>query len=187
MILKEFLEDDNVEVKYQTPEEIEASQTDVALHDDHEEGHGEEKGCCGDDNKVKFVVKGMEDGDKFKLKFKKSSDDEEEDDDEKEEEEIPMISGREAIKMMHADPANVHPVKMEGSEKYYVDYNDISAYMEAAEIDSMEEALDNVIEANSDCDIDANNIVVVCPENAKEIFDESYIETLNESDIQFMI
>lgn len=187
MILKEFLEDDNVEVKYQTPEEIEASQTDVALHDDHEEGHGEEKGCCGDDNKVKFVVKGMEDGDKFKLKFKKSSDDEEEDDDEKEEEQVPMISGREAIKMMHADPANIHPVKMEGSEKYYIDYNDIDAYMEAADIDTFEDALNNIIEANADSDIDATNIVVVCPENATEIFDESYIESLANSKIEFII
>ena len=186
MILKEFLEDDDVEVKYQTPEDIEASQNDVALHDDHEEGHGEEKGCCGDDNKVKFVVKGIEDGDKFKLKFKKSSDDEEEDD-ENEEEEVPMINGRDAINMMHADPANVTVAKYEGSDKYFVDYRDVDAYMEAANIDTFEDALNNIIEANSDCDVDADNIVVVCPENASEIFDESYIDTLENSDIQFII
>lgn len=185
MILKEYLENDNVEVKYQTPEEIEASQNDVALHDDHEEGHSEEKGCCGDDNKVKFVVKGMEDGDKFKLKFKKSSDDEE--DDEHEEEEIPMINGRDAIRMMHADPANVTVAKYEGSDNYFVDYEDVNTYMEAAGIDTFEEALNNIIETNFDCDIDASNIAVVCSENIKEMFDESYIESLNESDILFMI
>ena len=181
VILEELFDDDNV--KYQTPEELEASQNDVALHDDHEEGHDGEKGCCGGDNKIKFVVKGMEDGDKFKLKFKKSSDDEDND----EEEDIPMINGRDAINMMHADPANVPVAKMEESDKYYISYNDIDSYMEAADIDTFEDALNNIMEANDDCDMDATNIVVVCPENATDIFTESYIDSLENSKIEFII
>lgn len=56
--------------------------------------------------------------------------------------------------------------------KYYIDSNDITSYMESAEVDSVAEALNNIIEANSDCDIDATNVCVVIGENDAYIVDD---------------
>ena len=60
-----------------------------------------------------------------------------------------------------ADPSNILIASMENT--YYVDMNDIETYMEAAEIDNVGEALNNIIEANDY--VDARNICVMLDEN----------------------
>ena len=65
------------------------------------------------------------------------------------------------VKMAKADPSNILIAAMENT--YFVDMNDIETYMEAADIDNIGEALNNIIEANDY--IDANNICVMLDEN----------------------
>lgn len=63
--------------------------------------------------------------------------------------------------MVKADPSNILIAAMENT--YFVDMNDIETYMEAADIDNIGEALNNIIEANDY--VDANNICVMLDEN----------------------
>lgn len=61
-----------------------------------------------------------------------------------------------------ADPTNILLVNYEN--KYYVDYDDISVYIETAGIGSMAEALNNIIESHANINIDADNICIMLNE-----------------------
>ena len=168
MILREFDEytnDPDVEVRYMKPEDLCCKNKSVMHDSDDEEDH-----CCHDD-------KYCEDHD--------DDDDDEccEDHDDKEND--MEYVGRDAINTLKADPVNVPVATYEEGSKFYIDYDDIAAYMEAAGIDTIEEALNNVIDCNENSNMDAANIVVVLPENAQDRFDVDYIDTLEESSISF--
>ena len=96
-----------------------------------------------------------------------------------------MEYGRDAINTLKADPINVPVATYEEGSKFYIDYDDLAAYMEAADIDTIEEALDDIIDCHESSDMDASNIVVVLPENAEERFSSNYIDSLDESAINF--
>lgn len=160
MILREFDEytnDTDVEVRYMKPEDLCCKNKSVMHDSDDEEDH-----CCHDDD-----------------------DDDEccEDHDDKEND--MEYVGRDAINTLKADPVNVPVATYEEGSNFYIDYDDIAAYMEAAGIDTIEEALNNVIDCNENSNMDAGNIVVVLPENAQDRFDVDYIDTLEESSISF--
>lgn len=103
----------------------------------------------------------------------------------REDEENNMEYGRDAINALKADPVNVPIATYEEGSKFYIDYDDLAAYMEAADIYSIEEALNNVIDCHDDYVIESDNIVVVLPEDAYERFDYDYIDNLEESVINF--
>ena len=181
-----FDNEDEVKVHYQHEDDDENKEV---LHDDKEcckdkEDHEEED----DDDKIKIVVKGLDDGDKMKFKLKKSDDEDDEEDesseDEDSEKENDFMNGREMLRSIHQDPKNLPIVYAEEASKYYIDYNDLNLYMEAVGLDSIEEALNNIIEAHTE-DICADNVVVVLPENYTDSFNEAYVDYLEESAVNF--
>ena len=164
MILREFDEDMNnpdVEVKYMKPEDLCCKNKSVMHDSDDEEDHCCHDGECHDDD-----------------------DDECCEDHDDKENDMEYV-GRDAINTLKADPVNVPVATYEEGSKFYIDYDDIAAYMEAAGVDTIEEALNNVIDCNENSNMDAENIVVVLPENAQDRFDVDYIDTLEESSISF--
>ena len=62
-----------------------------------------------------------------------------------------------------ANPENIVVAEMNGT--YFIDMNDIKTYMEASNNDSIESAINNIIEANN---IDFNNICIMLDENTLE-------------------
>ena len=78
------------------------------------------------------------------------------------------------IMAMKRNPATIAIANV--NEHYYVAGADLVNYMEAAEIDNAIEALNNIIEAHADSDIDADNICVVMDE-ASEALEDSLIES----------
>lgn len=164
MILREFDEDMNnpdVEVKYMKPEDLCCKNKSVMHDSDDEEDHCCYDGECHDDD-----------------------DDECCEDHDDKENDMEYV-GRDAINTLKADPVNVPVATYEEGSKFYIDYDDIAAYMEAAGIDTIEEALNNVIDCNEESNMDAENIVVVLPENTQDRFDVDYIDSLEESSISF--
>ena len=182
-------DEDDIKINYQDPDDFDNEKE--VFHDEDE--------CCkseksdfhdeDDDDKIKVVIKGLDDGDKIKFKLKKSDD---EDDDEEDEEssedysekENDTMNGRDFLRSIHQEPENLPIAYAENADRYYIDFNDLKAYMEAADIDSVEEALNNVIEAHTE-DICADNVIVVLPENYDATLSESYIEYLQESAVNF--
>ena len=78
------------------------------------------------------------------------------------------------IMAMKRNPATIAIANV--NEHYYVAGADLVNYMEAAEIDNAIEALNNIIEAHADSDIDADNICVVMDEASEDLRD-SLIES----------
>ena len=69
------------------------------------------------------------------------------------------------IKEMKKNPETVNIAATD--EGYFVSGSDLITYMEAAEIDDVAEALNNIIESYDDFDIDADNIHVMLDENSE--------------------
>lgn len=69
------------------------------------------------------------------------------------------------IKEMKKNPETVNVAATD--EGYFVSGSDLITYMEAAEIDDVAEALNNIIESYDDFDIDADNIHVMLDENSE--------------------
>lgn len=69
------------------------------------------------------------------------------------------------IKEMKKNPETVNIAATD--EGYFVSGSDLVTYMEAAEIDDVAEALNNIIESYDDFDIDADNIRVMLDENSE--------------------
>ena len=81
------------------------------------------------------------------------------------------------IMAMKRNPATIAIANV--NEHYYVAGADLVNYMEAAEIDNAIEALNNIIEAHADSDIDADNICVVMDEASEaleDVFEESDVK-----------
>ena len=69
------------------------------------------------------------------------------------------------IKEMKKNPETINVAATD--EGYFVSGSDLITYMEAAEIDDVAEALNNIIESYDDFDIDADNIHVMLDENSE--------------------
>lgn len=67
------------------------------------------------------------------------------------------------VALAKANPENIVVAEMNGT--YFIDMNDIKTYMEASNNDSIESAINNIIEANN---IDFNNICIMLDENTLE-------------------
>lgn len=75
------------------------------------------------------------------------------------------VDKKNPIKEMKKNPETVNIAATD--EGYFVSGSDLITYMEAAEIDDVAEALNNIIESYDDFDIDADNIRVMLDENSE--------------------
>lgn len=113
----------------------------------------------------------------------RDDDDDYEDDDKEDNMDVThdVCVGRECVKTMKSNPANV-PIAQAENGRYYMDMTDVLAYTEAAGLDEVEGAVDNIAEAN---DITADEITIVLPENAEEIYGERMMAAMDESTLSF--
>ena len=108
-------------------------------------------------------------------------DDEDEDDGDDEEDDMEVThEGKSILKDFKSQPANVTIV--ENSGKYYVDMKDIMSYIEAAELNEVEGAVNDIAEANN---IDVDDVVIVLPEHAEDIYGEYMMKAMDESSLVF--
>lgn len=92
-----------------------------------------------------------------------------------------VCAGRECIRNMKSNPANV-PIAQAENGKYYMEMSDVLAYTEAAGLNEVEGAVDNIAEANN---IFVDDITIVLPENATEIYGEKMMASMDESTLAF--
>ena len=113
----------------------------------------------------------------------RDDDDDYEDDDKEDNMDVThdVCAGRECVKTMKSNPSNV-PIAQAENGRYYMDMADVLAYTEAAGLDEVEGAVDNIAEAN---DISADEITIVLPENAEEIYGERMMAAMDESTLSF--
>ena len=155
MSLQEFCgreECDNVKVNYQNYED-----DDEVMHDN-------------DNEPIKFKINGMEDGDKAEIEIEKSSNDEDSENSEEYEEDkdndCSQCGNEEKERCINMDAKNV-PVYQDKSanvDTYYVRLSDVREFMEMNDL-SITEALDNIIMANENSSVDADNMFVYYEES----------------------
>ena len=109
-------------------------------------------------------------------------DDDEDDDDEDDEEDDMEVTheGKSILKDFKSQPTNVTIVENNG--RYYVDMKDIMSYIEAADLDEVEGAVSDIAEANN---IEVDDVVIVLPEHAEEIYGEYMMKAMDESSLVF--
>lgn len=103
-----------------------------------------------EDEPIRFKIHGMEDGDKAEIEIEKSSDNEDEEDSEKNND-----------NMLNAENIPVYQDKSVDTDTYYVRLSDVREFMEINDL-SITEALNNIIAANSNSSVDADNIYLYC-------------------------
>ena len=113
----------------------------------------------------------------------RDDDDDYEDDDKEDNMDVThdVCAGRECIRNMKSNPANV-PIAQAENGKYYMEMSDVLAYTEAAGLNEVEGAVDNIAEANN---ISVDDITIVLPENATEIYGEKMMASMDESALAF--
>ena len=114
-----------------------------------------------EDEPIKFKIHGMGDGDKAEIEIEKSSDnDEDGEDSEENKDEAPDDNNEEKEKyIMNAKNVPVYQDSSSNVDTYYVRLSDVREFMEMNDL-SITEALDNIIMANEDASVDADNMYV---------------------------
>lgn len=108
-------------------------------------------------------------------------DDDDDDDEDDEEDDMEVThEGKNILKDFKSQPSNVTIVENNG--KYYVDMKDIMSYIEAADLNEVEGAVSDIAEANS---IEVDDVVIVLPEQAEEIYGEYMMKAMDESSLVF--
>lgn len=98
---------------------------------------------------------------------------------------VVATSPMDAINQLRMDPHNVMIAKY--GDKYYVDHNDLKCYMDACKETKYEAALNNIINAHEDDDINASNIRVIMSKESFNHMSESAKNKINESSVSFDI
>lgn len=119
-----------------------------------------------EDEPIRFKIHGMGDGDKAEIEIEKSSDDDEDgEDSEENKDEAPDDDNEEKEKyIMNAKNVPVYQDSSSNVDTYYVRLSDVREFMEMNDL-SITEALDNIIMANEDASVDADNMYVYYEES----------------------
>ena len=149
MALQEFCgreECDRINYQYEPSNDMEA------MHDE--------------DEPIRFKIHGMEDGDKAEIEIEKSSDNKDGDDSEENKDEAPDndIDEEKEKYIMNAKNVPVYQDSSNNVDTYYVRLSDVREFMEMNDL-SITEALDNIIIANEDASVDADNMYVYYEES----------------------
>lgn len=161
---------DDVEINYSYAYSPDSDEDDEDDEDDDDDR------CPSDCRKSKCY----QDDDDYD--YDDDEDDEDEDDDEEDEMEVTHeYEGKTCVKEAKANPANV--LIAEGHDnRYYIAMSDVMSYIEAADLNEVESAVENIAEANN---INVDNITIVLPENAEEIYGPRLLKAMDESTLVF--
>lgn len=148
----------NIDIQHMSLQEFCGREECDKVNYQHEPSNGIEA-IHDEDEPIRFKIHGMEDGDKAEIEIEKSSDDDNEGE-ESEQEETPKYDNEEKEKyIMNAKNVPVYQDSSSNVDTYYVRLSDVREFMEMNDL-SITEALDNILMANEDASVDADNMYI---------------------------
>ena len=90
-----------------------------------------------------------------------------------------------AIKQVKANPLYLPIAKYHG--RFYIDHGDFRHYMEASNEVNYETAIEKIVEAHNDNDMNKDSIVIIMGENDLSNIDSKTRKVMEESSINFEV